>query len=71
MEIAGYGGQKGYARLALGVAPMLVAWPTLGMQPTMALVAHWLGFGALWYADSTVTMLGWGKLVSLSRNFYV
>ncbi len=61
MEIAGYGGQKGYARLALGTAPMLLAWSTLTMQPTLALVAQWAGFTGLWYADSKATMAGWSK----------
>jgi len=59
MEFAGYGGHKGFSRLFLGVAPMLVAWPTLGMQPMMALAVQWLGFTGLWYADSKATMAGW------------
>ena len=59
MEIASYGGQKGYARLALGAAPMLVAWPTLGMQPMMALLLQWVGFTGLWLADSKATTAGW------------
>jgi len=48
--MAAYGGQKGYSRLALGTAPMILAWTTLGMQPTMALVTQWvdlLDFGLL------------------------
>lgn len=60
MEIAGFGGMKGYSRLALGTAPMLVAWPTLAMQPMMALMVQWVGFTGLWYADSKATMAGWG-----------
>lgn len=62
MEMAAYGGQKGYTRLALGTAPMLLAWSTLGgMQPTMALVVQWVGFTGLWYADSKATMAGWSQ----------
>ena len=61
MEMAAYGGQKGYSRLALGTAPMLLAWTTLGMQPTMALVTQWVGFTGLWLADSKVTMGGWSE----------
>jgi hypothetical protein len=60
MEIAGFGGHKGYQRLALGAAPILLAWPTLGMQPMTALTVQWLGFTGLWYADSKATMAGWG-----------
>lgn len=59
MEMASYGGHKGYARLALGAAPMLVAWPTLGMQPMMALLLQWAGFTGLWLADSKATNAGW------------
>ena len=59
MEIAAYGGHKGYARLALGTAPMLIAWPTLGMQPMMALLLQWGGFTGLWLADSKATNAGW------------
>lgn len=69
MEIAAYGGHKGYARLALGVAPMLVAWPTLGMQPMMALLLQWTGFTGLWLADSKATTAGWS--MSLLSNLFV
>ncbi|KAJ7286433.1 hypothetical protein C8J57DRAFT_1287642 [Mycena rebaudengoi] len=58
MEFAEFGGRKGYSRLALGAAPVLFAWPTLVLDPTMALAAQWCGFTALWYADSQVTGLG-------------
>lgn len=61
MEFTGYGGHKGYARLALGTAPMLVAWGTLGLEPMTALMIQWAGFTGLWYADSRVTMMGWGE----------
>jgi Protein of unknown function (DUF3429) len=47
MEFAGYGGSQGYPRLWLGVAPLLVAWPTLALEPSMALVAQWFAFTAL------------------------
>jgi hypothetical protein len=72
MEIAAYGGQKGYARLALGTAPMLLAWTTLGgMQPTMALVVQWAGFTTLWYADSKATIAGWSKYLIIFLNLKV
>ena len=61
MEIAGYGGQKGYARLGLGAAPMLVSWSTLAMEPMSALIVQWVGYTGLWYADSKATIAGWGK----------
>ena len=62
MEFAGYGGQKGYARLALGAAPVLYAWPTLALDPTTALIAQWVGFTGLWYADMKATQSGWSML---------
>ncbi|EDR03320.1 uncharacterized protein LACBIDRAFT_307419 [Laccaria bicolor S238N-H82] len=71
MEIAGYGGMKGYARLALGTAPMLIAWPTLAMQPMMALMVQWLGFTGLWYADSKATMAGWAPRWYSQYRFYL
>lgn len=36
----------GYRRLALGVAPALYAWPTLGFSPEVALATQWAGFTA-------------------------
>lgn len=47
MEFSKYGGYKGYSRLALGVAPLLAAWPTLAMEPQLALVAQWFLFTSL------------------------
>lgn len=47
MEFAGYGGQKGYPRLLLGAAPLLVAWPTLALEPSLALVTQWAAFTGL------------------------
>jgi len=61
MEIAAYDGQKGYRRLALGAAPMLIAWPTLVMGPITALIVQWLGFTGLWLADAKATMAGWSE----------
>ena len=61
MEFAGYGGHKGYKRLALGMAPVLYAWPTLALDPTFALIAQWVGFTGLWWADLHATTAGWSK----------
>jgi len=68
MEIAGYGGQKGYRRLALGAAPLLVAWPSLALQPTTALIVQWLGFTALWWADARASSWGWSRPAPLFAN---
>ncbi len=61
MEFAGLGGHKGYARLLLGAAPVLYGWPTLALDPTMALIAQWVGFTGLWWADLRATNAGWSK----------
>ena len=61
MEFAGYGGSQGWKRLALGTAPVLIAWPTLAMDPTTALIVQWAGFTGMWYADSKATNMGWGQ----------
>lgn len=70
-EMAAYGGHKGYSRLALGTAPMLVAWTSLGMQPMEALVVQWLAFTGLWYADSKATMAGWAPRWYSQYRFYL
>lgn len=65
MEFAGYGGQKGSKRLMLGVAPILLGWSTLALDPGPALVTQWAGFTALWYADMKATSAGWSKRIFL------
>ena len=69
MEFAGFGGFKGYPRLFLGVSPAIVAWSTITLQPTSALLCQWLGFTALWYADNRATTAGWGELFRLTFAF--
>ncbi|KAG6896818.1 hypothetical protein C0992_005859 [Termitomyces sp. T32_za158] len=71
MEFAGYGGNQGYKRLCLGAAPVLFAWPTLALQPMMALTWQWFGFTALWYADAKVTALGWTPKWYSQYRFYL
>ena len=61
MEFAGFDGQKGYPRLLLGIAPVLAGWSTLALDPTMALVAQWVAFTGLWWADLRATNAGWSK----------
>ncbi|KAI0053965.1 hypothetical protein FA95DRAFT_1600478 [Auriscalpium vulgare] len=71
MEFSGLGGHKGYARLALGAAPVLFAWPTLALVPTTALIAQWVGFTALWYADLRATSAGWTPKWYSQYRFYL
>ncbi|KAG8721484.1 hypothetical protein FRC08_012617 [Ceratobasidium sp. 394] len=71
MEFAQYGGEHGYKRLALGVAPVLYAWPTLYLSPEVALATQWAGFTALWYADSKATTAGWTPKWYSQYRFYL
>jgi hypothetical protein len=71
MEFAGLGGYKGYSRLALGAAPVIYAWPTLALDPTMALIVQWVGFTGLWYADLRATMAGWTPKWYSQYRFYL
>lgn len=61
MEFAGYGGHKGSKRLLLGLAPTLLGWSTLSLDPGLALVTQWAGFTGLWYADMRATAAGWSQ----------
>ncbi|KAI0306697.1 hypothetical protein B0F90DRAFT_1808334 [Multifurca ochricompacta] len=71
MEFAGLGGHKSYSRLALGAAPVVYAWPTLALDPTMAMIAQWVGFTGLWYADLRATSAGWTPKWYSQYRFYL
>ncbi|GLB34671.1 putative protein of unknown function (DUF3429) [Lyophyllum shimeji] len=71
MEFAGYGGQKGYARLSLGAAPVLLAWSTLALAPVNALIVQWVGFTGLWWADAKVSQKGWTPKWYSQYRFYL
>ncbi|KAI6020885.1 hypothetical protein PISMIDRAFT_679520 [Pisolithus microcarpus 441] len=71
MEIAGYGGYKGYRRLCLGVAPAILAWSTITLEPMSALLCQWLGFVGLWYADNRATAFGWTPVWYSQYRFYL
>ncbi|KAI0725787.1 hypothetical protein C8Q72DRAFT_570507 [Fomitopsis betulina] len=70
-EFAGYGGVKGYPRLLLGAAPVVFAWSTLAMEPTSALIAQWVGFTTMWWADLRVTNAGWTPKWYSQYRFYL
>jgi len=60
LEFAKYGGEQGNKRLALGVLPLAVAWPTLYLaDPAVALIAQWGGFLVSWVSDRWATGQGW------------
>lgn len=58
-EFSKFGGEKGPIRYAMGVFPVVAGWPTLLLQPQIALAAQWSIFTAVWYIDSRATARGW------------
>ncbi|KAJ3849504.1 hypothetical protein EV368DRAFT_67384 [Lentinula lateritia] len=58
-------------RLLLGAAPLFLAWPTLALQPTSALLVQWVGFTALWWADATLCGRGWTPPWYSQYRFYL
>ncbi|OJD40726.1 mitochondrial inner membrane protein 1 [Diplodia corticola] len=59
LEWAGYGGYQGYRRYAIGVAAPAVAWPTILLPVEYALIAQFMAFNFLYYADTRATVRGW------------
>ncbi|WVQ72062.1 hypothetical protein IAR50_001606 [Cryptococcus sp. DSM 104548] len=57
-EFSKYGGEQGYKRLALGVAPVLFAWPTTFLTHGVALAAQWCGFTGAWFIDQRAATAG-------------
>ncbi|EJF66309.1 hypothetical protein DICSQDRAFT_98350 [Dichomitus squalens LYAD-421 SS1] len=70
-EFSGYGGHKHYSRLFLGAAPVVYGWSTLALDPVGALIAQWIGFTAMWWADLRVTGLGWAPKWYSQYRFYL
>lgn len=60
-----------YPRLLLGAAPVVFAWSTLAMEPTSALIAQWVGFTTMWWADLRVTNAGWTPKWYSQYRFYL
>ncbi|KAI9814572.1 MAG: hypothetical protein M1827_003127 [Pycnora praestabilis] len=58
LEWAGYGGYHGYRRYAIGVAAPAVAWPTTLLPVEYALIAQFLAFNFLYFADARATVRG-------------
>ncbi|KAH9900846.1 hypothetical protein C8Q73DRAFT_636886 [Cubamyces lactineus] len=70
-EFAGYGGNKYYPRLLLGAAPVVFGWSTLALSPVNALIAQWIGFTGLWWADLRATGAGWTPKWYSQYRFYL
>ena len=40
----------------------MFGWSTLALDPMGALIAQWVGFTAMWWADLRATTAGWSEL---------
>ena len=70
-EFSKYGGEHGYRRLALGVIPVLAAWPTTFLTHELALVAQWFGFTGTWILDQRASTQGWTPKWYSTYRFYL
>ncbi|WVQ95102.1 hypothetical protein IAU59_002196 [Kwoniella sp. CBS 9459] len=71
MEFAKLGGEHGYKRLAVGIFPVLFAWPTLLASHGVALAAQWFGFTWMWFLDQKATSQGWTTSWYSTYRFYL
>ncbi|RMD41251.1 hypothetical protein DV735_g3868, partial [Chaetothyriales sp. CBS 134920] len=59
LEWAGYGGNQGYSRYAIGIIATAVAWPTILLPAELGLIAQFLAFSFLYFADARASVRGW------------
>lgn len=59
LEWAGFGGEQGYKRYAIGVVATAVAWPTLLLSAEVGLITQFLAFTFLYYTDVRAARAGW------------
>jgi hypothetical protein len=71
MEMASYGGSKGYPRVIIGAIPVLYGWGTLALDPVYALIAQWAGYTGMWYVDMKATSAGWTPKWYSQYRFYL
>ena len=58
-EMSKFGGEVGIRRYIYGAAPALIAWPSILLPVDFALVAHFITFTGVWFADSAAARLGY------------
>ncbi|KAI5450597.1 hypothetical protein NCC49_002856 [Naganishia albida] len=71
MEFAKYGGQVGYQRLAIGVVPVFIGWPTTFLPHGIALATQWAGFTGMWMLDQRASIRGWTPPWYSTYRFYL
>lgn len=59
LEMARYGGSFPYYRYGIGVLAPALAWPTVVLPLNSALMAQFIGFVGMYFADSQATIWGW------------
>ena len=59
LEWAKFGGVHGYSRYAIGLIAPAIAWPTTLLPVEYALIAQFLAFNYLYFADARATVKGW------------
>ncbi|ORY35475.1 hypothetical protein BCR39DRAFT_509939 [Naematelia encephala] len=70
-EFAGLGGEVGYRRMAMGVVPVLFAWPTTFLTHGVSLAVQWLGFTGMWLIDQRASTNGWTPPWYATYRFYL
>lgn len=57
-EMSGFGGHLGLKRYILGASPALIAWPSILLPVDFALIAHFITFTGVWFADAACARKG-------------
>ncbi|CAD6897961.1 unnamed protein product [Tilletia controversa] len=71
MEFSKYGGTVGNRRYVLGLVPVVLAWPTLLLTPSLALVSQWATFVTIWFLDLKATGAGWAPKWYSTYRFWL
>jgi len=71
LEFAGFNGQKGLPRYMLGIAPVLIAMPTLLLEGQIGLAAQFAAFCATWFMDQRATVWGWAPKWYSTYRFWL
>ncbi|RPB07204.1 hypothetical protein P167DRAFT_457638, partial [Morchella conica CCBAS932] len=69
LEMAEYGGKHSYKRYSLSILAPVIAWPTLLLPVNIALIAQFVGFTGMYFADSTATSKGWAPRWYMTYRF--
>lgn len=68
-EFSKFGGEIGNRRYVLGLIPIVCAWPTLLLDPQLALVGQFAAYVVAWFIDLRATTAGWAPSWYASYRF--